>query len=193
MSITRTCPVCGNKFYSSKGDQKRCSEVCSTAYRRAHFEESFWARVAVGEGCWEWKLKADSGGYARVQIDGRGSPRVMVHRMAWELVRGPVPAGMWVLHKCDNRKCVRVSTDDEQSHLFLGTPLDNTRDMFEKGRANKARGERHGNARLMEKDVVLMRRLHAEGTSLAELAVRFAVHPVYVDKVVKKQRWAHVP
>lgn len=47
-----------------------------------------------------------------------------------------------VCHHCENRRCVRPG------HLFLGTALDNTRDMFAKGRANKTRGEGTGRAKL---------------------------------------------
>jgi hypothetical protein len=52
----------------------------------------------------------------------------LAHRIAYELECGPVPEGMFVLHRCDNPPCVRVS------HLFLGTRADNLADMRAKGR-----------------------------------------------------------
>lgn len=48
--------------------------------------------------------------------------------MSYEVNVGPIPAGLYVLHRCDNRLCVRPD------HLFLGTQGDNIRDMFDKGR-----------------------------------------------------------
>lgn len=42
---------------------------------------------------------------------------------------GPIPKGMFVLHKCDVRACVKPD------HLFIGTKKDNTRDMMSKGRS----------------------------------------------------------
>jgi len=57
--------------------------------------------------------------------------RMGQHRKAWILANGPIPDGLYVLHKCDNGKCVNVD------HLFLGTQLDNVRDCMAKGRGNR--------------------------------------------------------
>ena len=67
----------------------------------------------------------NSSGYGRVRVGGR---RVFAHRWAWEKANGEIPAGLCVLHKCDNPACVNVA------HLFLGTVSDNHRDMRAKGR-----------------------------------------------------------
>lgn len=51
------------------------------------------------------------------------------HRAAWEFYRGPIPAGLHVLHRCDTPLCVNPN------HLFLGTQQDNMKDKRRKGRA----------------------------------------------------------
>jgi len=75
--------------------------------------------------CWEWTSSVNTGGYGTYPI--HGASRLM-HRYFYELASHVVPGDLWVLHKCDNRRCVRPS------HLFLGTPKDNAQDKVSKGR-----------------------------------------------------------
>jgi hypothetical protein len=82
-------------------------------------------------GCWVWR------GYTYVSGYGGyfdGEKRRRAHRASWELANGPIPDGMLVLHRCDNRPCVNPD------HLFLGTDSDNRRDCVAKNRTNQKRG-----------------------------------------------------
>ncbi len=76
-------------------------------------------------GCIEWTRSKDGDGYGFIRFSG---VLHRTHRIAYELFVGEIPAGMCVLHKCDNPPCINVD------HLFLGTHADNNRDKFNKGR-----------------------------------------------------------
>lgn len=76
-------------------------------------------------GCWLWDGAQASGGYGKVT---RGGKQFRVTRLAWEERHGPIPLGLFVLHRCDVPACCNVD------HLFLGTLRDNARDMAAKGR-----------------------------------------------------------
>lgn len=76
-------------------------------------------------GCHLWLFAADRKGYGVVRFDGK--PR-RAHRVAFLLSGGSIPKGRGVLHRCDTPLCVNPD------HLFVGTALENTRDMIVKGR-----------------------------------------------------------
>lgn len=89
--------------------------------------DRFWSKVDIKEPdeCWNWGAGCFSHGYGNFWD---GSARVLAHRFAYIDVKGPIPNGLLVCHKCDNIKCCNPS------HLFLGTNADNVRDCARKGR-----------------------------------------------------------
>ena len=77
--------------------------------------------------CWTWTRATNKAGYGKIG-SGEGAGTLATHRVSWELTNGPVPDGLFVLHRCDNPPCCNPA------HLFLGTSRDNTLDMIAKGR-----------------------------------------------------------
>ncbi len=92
----------------------------------------FFPKVRKTPRCWLWTGSRYPNGYGYVYLGpepGRARGRYeAAHRVSWRLHKGEVPVGLRVLHKCDNRQCVRPG------HLFLGTSQDNSVDMVKKGR-----------------------------------------------------------
>ena len=78
--------------------------------------------------CLLWTGATNEKGYGVIGAGARGAGVLKVHRVAWELARGPIPEGLFVLHRCDIPACCNVA------HLFLGTNADNVADMIAKGR-----------------------------------------------------------
>jgi hypothetical protein len=107
----------------------------------------------------------------------------LAHRFSYAMANGPILNGLFVLHKCDNRKCVNPA------HLFLGTCQDNTDDMIAKGRARRARGEDIGNARLTAAKVIAIR---DDKRSHIQIAEEFGISRSAVSAIKTKRNWAHI-
>lgn len=112
-----SCTHCGKVFIRKNGGrQKQCSLECR-----------FWSKVEKTDGCWEWKASLfKTTGYGQFALTST-KPETS-HRMAYKLTCGDIQDGLFVLHKCDNRKCCNPA------HLFLGTQKNNIDDMCQKGR-----------------------------------------------------------
>jgi len=132
---------------------------------RTPLKDRLLARVVVtGGGCWEWQGFRDRGGYGRIARGGHAEGSLATHRAAWEVTYGPIPDGMWVLHKCDNPPCCNPD------HLFLGTAADNNADMRAKGRQVNPSGAAHGMTKYTAAQVALVQSLAAQGWSQRRIA-----------------------
>ena len=128
--------------------------------------------------CWNWNRSISKFGYGLTKINGR---TITIHRLAYIEVNGTIPDGMSVLHHCDNKRCFNPD------HLFIGTLLDNMRDMCEKGR--QARGERHGRAKLNAEAINFIRNSKHRHVFLSK---KFGVSATAIMKVRAGTRWQHV-
>jgi hypothetical protein len=68
--------------------------------------ERFWAKVKKTDGCWVWTAATDSGGYGRFNTSRPTRKMKRAHRIAYELMAGPIPDGLQIDHLCRNRGCV---------------------------------------------------------------------------------------
>ncbi|HXU04371.1 MAG TPA: HNH endonuclease [Polyangia bacterium] len=133
-------------------------------------------------GCTLWFGGSDVRGYGRFFLGGKV---IVASRAAWELARGPIPTGLWVLHHCDNPPCVNPD------HLFLGTHTDNMRDCVAKGRFVRPNGP-PANRKLTEQSVRDIRVGRKRGLLCRELANSFGVSKSTIIAATTGPNWLKV-
>lgn len=114
------CRGCTKKFQWGKLSEEE---------KKQHIRRVYESKVVRSDNCWDWKAAKDKNGYGRMTLKA-GITHPKAHQVSWYLTHGDIPKGLCVLHKCDNPIC------SNPAHLFLGTHLDNTRDMISKNRDN---------------------------------------------------------
>jgi len=155
-------------------------------YKRKPAKQRLFAKVKNGpSGCIEWAGHKTPNGYG--VIGGLDVyKKVSTHRLSYEIHFGPVPKGMHVCHKCDNRACINPD------HLFLGSASENMQDMYRKGRQPNFKGERHPGAKLSEADVLRIKELLATGIVNRRIAEMFKVSPTTICTINTGRKWTHL-
>lgn len=85
---------------------------------RSSAVDRFWSKVDATGICWEWTAAKNPRGYGIFSHDFRSR---LAHRVAWELLVGPIPSGMVIDHVCRNPGCVNPD------HLDVVTQSENLR------------------------------------------------------------------
>jgi hypothetical protein len=123
-------------FYRSHGTNSRDAGRFVAERTEA---ERFWSKVdrPAGDGCWTWLGQTNQWGYGHFRRTlAPGLHRtVKAHRFAYELVVGPIPAGLTLDHLCGTQSCIRPE------HLEPVTNAENLR-----RRHARRRAEREGTA-----------------------------------------------
>lgn len=188
--IPRVCKKCGEPFFTwpfkvRAGEGKFCSRQCQQSYTEP-LAQRFWRKVQKTNGCWIWLGGFNVWGYGKFSVGPRKFNKSRpAHRIAYELVYGPIPESLQVCHHCDNRACVRPD------HLFLGTAADNSDDKLAKGR--QPLGEQHHRSRFTESQVREIRLLRSQGVSTYQIYKKMGGSYANIKDIIKRRTWRHLP
>lgn len=81
--------------------------------RRSTFMDKLNASMREANECWVWVGHKKPDGYGRLSINGRMK---YAHRVAYEILVGPVPHGMELDHLCRNTSCVNPAHLEPVTH-----------------------------------------------------------------------------
>lgn len=147
------------------------------AYKQRDDRAVFMAKVEpdTNGGCWLWSGAGKR--YGKISLQKKVE---LAHRASWILHQGPIPAGMFVCHKCDTPRCVNPD------HLFLGSAADNTADMMAKGRWGG--GEKM--KKIAPEDVSVIKSRRLSGERPVDLAAEYGITESYVRFIANGARGA---
>lgn len=131
------------------------------------------------DGCLEWGGSVNNSGYGKFFSTLLGESSA--HRVAYRVAFGDIPDGMYVCHRCDNRRCVKPE------HLFLSSHLGNMRDMADKGRAHRFLGSSNPQAKLSSDQIKAIR---DDARKQSLIAVDYGVSQSQVSRIKTHARWA---
>lgn len=139
----------------------------------------FWGRVKTGpiSDCWPWLGPNNGKGY------GRYTRKVMAHRVAYQIVCGPIPEGKIILHACDNPPCCNPL------HLRAGTTVENSQDAIDRDRI--AHSATHGRTKLTP-DQVHYIRFNPDRKTGKALAAQFELAESTVSYIRSGRSWSRL-
>lgn len=148
----------------------------------------FWSKVERRgpDECWPWTagfrtIRSDYGTFHLQRHDWLAS------RVAFFISTRIDPAELWVLHSCDNPRCVNPA------HLSLGSAKENARQMFERGRSYDRVGEGNPRAKLTARQVKEMRVAYRDGKPMRQLAAFYGIGQTQASRIVRGESWDSLP
>lgn len=178
------CSVCGRpvigrglckphyEFAQRRGLLSEFKTKVESGVSKQPIAQRLLAKVEKSDsGCWEWTGAKHWNGYGI--ISDWPNPVKRAHRVAYEVFIGPIPEGLLVRHKCDNKGCVNPD------HLEVGDKRDNALDAVE-------RGQHKPNRRLTDAQILAIR---DAGGLHATIAREFGVAQSTVTRIKNGTRW----
>lgn len=146
-------------------------------------------------GCMEWLGAMSPTGCARIAHEGEIK---VVHRLVYALAYGEdyhaLPRTHFVVHICENKKCIRVShLVLEHKSVHVGR---RQRELVKAGKhlfpMKHHRGETHPQAKLTDDNVRAIRALLKQGYTQTNIAKEFGVTQGTISKIHNRWHWLHL-
>ena len=116
----------------------------------------------------------------------RGDKRVFLHRVVWESVNGPIPAGLFINH------INGVKTDNRIANLELVTHQENVAHRDRLGLRKAPKGMESHQSKMTDDDVRLIRTLRKCGLGKDRIAKIIGINRSTVGNVIHRGAWKHV-
>lgn len=145
----------------------------------------FWSKVDMRgpDECWQWQASINASGYGRFKIASYNM--VTASRMALICTKREEPAGLHVLHHCDNPACCNPH------HLYFGTIAQNNADKVNRGRAKTGdqSGANNGAAKLTEDQFALVIQRLKDGWNNKQIAADLPITHSMVSCIRVGKMW----
>jgi transposase len=161
------CQYCKQRFHSHTQALKFCSDECRV-----------WSHIdkKSKNECWNYIGNEKDTGYGRVGLNGKTK---LIHRVIWEIAKGPIPDNVNVCHTCDNKLCCNPK------HLFLGTQKDNMEDCKQKGRIKNNPNKMHSKPFLTNEQILQIQKEYKKNnTGYKQLSKKYNVHYTTIYKII---------
>ena len=170
--FSRICLFCGDKYI-------RRSFYCS-------IKCTIKGKTKINEnGCWIWQASKDKNGYGFIKEE-KGRKQLKVHRASYELFKGKIPNGLFVLHICDEPRCCNPD------HLWIGTAKENTEDCINKNRRKDDKGSKNPMSKLNEDLVKELKKKFLNGERTIDLSKKYKIPYKTLEKIRQNLTWRHV-
>lgn len=177
------------KNYTKAYLYKYCEiDKCISHYMVLDTDESYYEcakhilsnKCSQSGTCLIWKGYCDIYGYG---ITSFRSKTMSVHILSMRIhLKGDIPEGQIVRHKCLNKRCCNIE------HLELGTHKDNSNDRIRDGTDN--RGEKAPNATITNEIAKEIYELRDKETK--DLMNKFNVSCSIINNIINGVTWSHV-
>lgn len=174
--------------------KKYCSLKCSIEARKLNADQKLIKAIERyhkytiknNTGCWGWTGPKEGSGYGHFKwISKYTKP----HRASWIIYFGPIPKGMWVLHRCvGNRTC------SNPKHLKLGDAKENYLDMIAQNPINGTfkKNQIPHNRKITEEIAKQIKKAIFNKELYRIIAEKFNTTKNVVKDIGRRKTWKHV-